>query len=65
VLLPPNGFLVESLDFMVFHALAWRGMTYDPVCPAFHAAPLDGKFAVGTLCALALEIEAGPVHSTG
>jgi len=28
VVLPPYGFLVESLDFVAFHALSWRGLQY-------------------------------------
>jgi hypothetical protein len=30
VLLPPNGFVIESSTFAAFHALSWNGLKYDP-----------------------------------
>jgi len=65
VLLPLTGFLVESLDFMVFHALAWRGMTNDPSAPLFTLRPWMASSRWARCVLLRLEIEAGPVHSTG
>jgi len=44
VLLPPNGFLIESPPFVAFHAVTWNGVTYDPgSAPLFTLLSLDGK----------------------
>jgi hypothetical protein len=42
VLLPPNGFVVESPTFAAFHALTWNGLNYDAP-PLFTLRSLDGK----------------------
>lgn len=42
VLLPPNGFMVESATFAAFHALSWNGLRY-PAAPLFTLRSLDGK----------------------
>jgi hypothetical protein len=42
VLLPPNGFVVESPTFAAFHALSWNGLRYS-AAPLFTLRSLDGK----------------------
>jgi hypothetical protein len=42
VVLPPNGFLVESPTFVAFHALSWNGLAYTSA-PLFTLRSLDGK----------------------
>jgi len=39
--LPPDGFLVESPEFVAFHALSWNGQTYASA-PLFTLRSLDG-----------------------
>jgi len=42
VVLPPNGFLIESATFVAFCASQWNGLAYDgPTC--FTIRSLDGK----------------------
>ena len=44
VLLPPNGFVVESPTFAAFHALSWNGLRYEAdAAPLFTLRSLDGK----------------------
>ncbi len=40
--LPPFGFLIESLDFVAFHALSWRGLQY-PAPVLFTLRSLDNQ----------------------
>lgn len=42
VVLPPNGFVVESPTFAAFHALSWNGLRYD-VAPLFTLRSLDDR----------------------
>lgn len=42
VLLPPNGFMVESPVFAAFHALSWNGLNYE-AAPLFTLRSLDGR----------------------
>lgn len=42
VLLPPNGFVIESPTFAAFHALSWNGLRYESP-PLFTLRSLDGK----------------------
>jgi hypothetical protein len=42
VVLPPNGFVIESPTFAAFHALNWNGLRYD-AAPLFTLRSLDGK----------------------
>jgi hypothetical protein len=42
VVLPPNGFLIESPTFVAFHAWSWNGLAY-PSAPLFTLRSLDGK----------------------
>jgi hypothetical protein len=42
VVLPPNGFVIESPTFAAFHALSWNGLRYD-AAPLFVLRSLDGK----------------------
>jgi hypothetical protein len=42
VLLPPQGFVIDSTAFAAFHALEWNGLKYDSA-PLFTVRSLDGK----------------------
>jgi len=44
IMLPPNGFLIESPAFAAFHSLAWNGISYSAAAaPLFTLRSLDGK----------------------
>lgn len=44
IVLPPNGFLIESPAFVAFHSLAWNGISYSPAAaPLFTLRSMDGK----------------------
>jgi hypothetical protein len=44
IILPPNGFLIESPAFVAFHSRLWNGISYsDTVAPLFTLRSMDGK----------------------
>jgi hypothetical protein len=44
IMLPPNGFLVESPAFVAFHSLDWNGISYSAAAaPLFTLRSMDGK----------------------
>ena len=42
VVLPPQGFAIDSVTFAAFHALEWNGLKYDSA-PLFTVRSMDGR----------------------
>jgi Family of unknown function (DUF5696) len=44
IMLPPNGFLIESPTFVAFHSLSWNSISYSAAAaPLFTLRSMDGK----------------------